>query len=639
MNYSQYIILFFSLLFVHSISAQDVEINIQQTLGNEFHNFSYSILPLNDGGYIVLGDTETDTSSMDYMIIKVMPNGEIEWNKNFGGEGVERPSQIISDYEDGFYVIGSSSSSEGDFSNNYGSFDVWFAHFNFAGKLLWQKNYGGSGTDIGLDIIQKENGNFLIGGTTTSIDNDVEQNHGLTDLWLFEINSEGNILWEKTYGGSDAEYFGGLYNDENNIIFIVGGTKSVDGDVSFNHGEKDVWFIKTDTEGNLLREKTFGGSDSDDGKIIRKSHNSNLILTALTRSEDGDITKLYGMNDFWILEVDKSAELIWQRSYGGSKNDAPKDMLVTEDGYLIGGTTYSFDGNITENKGRSDVWMLKIYPDGVMNWQKTFGGSGVESCTKIVYSLNSNYLTTNNTDSFDFDVENSIGYTDVWMLDYCESFLTKDNIKICKGDSIFWSGNYYTDGGNFSDSYQSKCGLDSLKQLNLNLIDVPVLDAIEGPDLVVEQGFQAYYVSDIDNVIYYWNVKNGVFKDTTNLALVTVKWLVPGNGELTTYALKSDLCSSDTLSLDVYVSGVGVDENNKYKLNLYPNPSSNGIFTISGIEIEKFELYNNMGEKINSRTKINSNKLIVNISDHPKGNYYLKIFTGSKTKTLKLIYH
>jgi len=638
MNFKQYIFLLISLFFIIKSSAQNAEISSQQTLGNEFHNFSYSILPLHDGGYIVLADTESDTTSMDYMIIKVFPDGEIDWQKNYGGEGVERPSQIIADNEDGFYVIGSSSSMEGEYSNNHGSFDVWLAHFNFAGKLLWHKNYGGSGSDNGLDIYMKENGNFLIAGTTNSTDIDIEENNGLNDIWLFEINKEGDILWEKTYGGSDNESFGGMYVNDDKDIFIIGGTKSIDGDVSFNHGDKDVWLVKTNDEGVLIEEMTFGGSDSDDGKVIRQSHTNNLIITALTRSEDGDITKLFGMNDFWILEVNKSCELMWQRSYGGSKNDAPKDMLVTDDGYLIGGTTYSFDGNITENKGRSDVWMLKIYQNGIMNWQKTFGGSGVESCTKIVYSANANYLTANNTDSFDYDIENSIGNTDVWMLDYCETFFTKDNFKICKGDSVFWSGNYYSESGVYNDSYESKCGLDSLKQLNLSVFDVPVLEAIVGPDLVVELSFQEYYTNQIDDVVYYWDLENGVLKDTTYLSNVTVQWQLPGNTKLTTYALKNELCSSDTLSLDVYVSGVGVEENEKLENYVFPNPSSSGIFTVMGIEIDKIELYNNLGEKINSQTTITNNKGIINISDKQKGIYFLRIYSGSKITISKLIY-
>ncbi len=638
MNFKQYLTLVISFIFVLKISAQNAEISTQQTLGNEFHNFSYSILPLNDGGYIVLADTESDTSSMDYMIIKIFPDGEIDWQKNYGGEGVERPSQIIPDNEDGFYVIGSSSSKEGEYSNNHGSFDVWFAQFNFAGKLLWHKNYGGSGSDNGLDIWHKETGNFLIAGTTNSTDIDIEQNNGMSDIWLFEIDNEGNIIWDETYGGSDNEYFGGFYVDENDDIFIVGGTKSVDGDVSFNHGDKDVWLIKTNDEGELLNEKTFGGSDSDDGKIIKQSHTNNLIITSLTRSEDGDITKLFGMNDFWILEVNKSCELMWQRSYGGSKNDAPKDMLVTDDGYLIGGTTYSFDGNITENKGRSDVWMLKIYQNGIMNWQKTFGGSGVESCTKIVYAENANYLTANNTDSFDFDVENSIGNTDVWMLDYCETFFTKDDLKICQGDSVFWSGNYYSEDGVYNDSYESKCGLDSLKQLSLSVFDVPVLEAIEGPDLVVELSFQDYYANQIDNAVYYWDVVNGVLKDTTYLSNVTVQWQVPGNAKLTTYAVKNEICSSDTLYLGVYVSGVGVEENEKLENHIFPNPSSSGLFTVMGIEIDKIELYNNLGEKINSQTTITTNKAVVNISDKPKGIYFLRIYSGSEITISKLVH-
>ncbi|PLX13945.1 MAG: hypothetical protein C0598_02525 [Marinilabiliales bacterium] len=639
MNNRRILILFFSLITIISSVAQDVEISLQQTLGNQFHNFSYSILTLNDGGYILLADTETDTSSMDYFIIKVSPNGEIDWQKNYGGEGVERPSNIIADGDEGFYVIGSSSSNEGDFSNNYGLFDLWFARFNFAGKLLWHKNYGGSGIDNGIDVWQKENGNFIIGATTSSADEDVNHNNGMSDIWLFEISSEGEIIWEQTYGGSENEYLGGLLVDENDSIFLVGGTKSVDGDISFNHGEKDVWFLKTNAQGNLLREKTFGGSDSDDGKIIRKSHNNNLILTAITRSEDGDITKLFGLNDFWVLEVAKNSELIWQRSYGGSMNDAPKDMLVTDDGYLLGGTTYSFDGNITENKGRSDVWMLKIYPDGVMTWQKTFGGSGVESCTKIVYSKTYNYLTANNSDSFDFDVEDHIGETDLWMLDFCESFLTLDKIDVCMGDSIFWDGNYYSQAGNYSAQYISKCGLDSLKQLFLNTIEVPDLEFINGDDWVVELSLHDYSVPEYDNLVYYWSVENGIFKDTTYSNETSIQWLTSGNGNVMTYAIKKELCSTDTLELDVYVSGVGVQENGLSNLIIYPNPSSNGLFTIKGDYFEGFQIFNSVGMSLDLKTQNSNNSTVIDLSDKQKGIYFLKLSTGSKSIVRKLIYY
>ncbi len=620
------------------VRSQDVEINTQQTLGNEDHNFTYSILPLGDGGYILLADTETDTMSMDYLLIKVLADGQIDWQKTFGGEAVERPSQIISDNAGGFYVIGSSSSSKNEYANNHGLFDVWLCRFSLAGKLLWQKNYGGSGIDFGIDIKLKPNGNFLIGASTTSGDVDVSENKGMTDFWLLELDSDGNIIWQKTYGGSGNEYFDGFLVDDNDSIYLLGGTKSIDGDVSFNHGEKDVWLVKTNKQGDLLWEKTYGGSDSDEGKCIRKSHNENVILTAISRSDDGDITKSFGLNDFWVLEVDKNSDLLWQRSFGGSKNDAPKDMLLADDGYLIGGTTYSFDGNITENKGRGDVWMLKIYKDGVINWQKTFGGSGVESCTKIVYSENANYLSSNNTDSFDFDIDESIGKTDAWMLDLCETFAPRDNISICKGDSILWENNYYGESGVYTESFQSKCGLDSIRKLVLEVIEVPGLNSISGPNLVTEFTAEVYFVDDYEGLQYYWEVENGNFKDSIFLSHNQVIWHGPGNGLLSVYAIKKQQCSTDTVFLDVYVSGVGVGENPDKSVSVYPNPSKSGLFYINSDKKFDYELISQFGVKLSEGHYSPGSQLTIDISPYPKSIYYLGISMENKVVFKKLIH-
>ncbi|NOY49936.1 MAG: T9SS type A sorting domain-containing protein [Chlorobi bacterium] len=631
-------IMSFLLLSFVMAKSQDIDISSQQTLGNIDHNFTYSILPLSGGGYILLADTETDSMSMDYLLIKVLADGQIDWQKTFGGEAVERPSQIITDNDGGFYVIGSSSSSQGDFSNNHGLFDVWLTRFSLAGKLLWQRNYGGSGIDFGIDIKLKQNGNFLIGASTTSGDGDVSENKGMTDFWLLELAPDGDIIWEKTYGGSENEYFDNFFIDEYDSIFMLGGTKSVDGDISFNHGNKDVWLVKTDNQGYLLWEKTYGGSDSDEGKCIRKSHNGNVILTAISRSDDGDITKSFGLNDFWVLEVDKNSDLLWQRSFGGSKNDVPKDMLLTDDGYLIGGTTYSFDGNITENKGRGDVWMLKIYKDGVINWQKTFGGSGVESCTKIVYSENANYLSSNNTDSFDFDIDESIGKTDAWMLDLCETFAPRDNISICEGDSILWENNYYGESGVYTESFQSKCGLDSIRKLVLEVIEVPGLNSISGPSLVTEFTAEVYFVDDYEGLQYFWEVENGTFKDSVFLSHNQVVWHGSGNGLLSAYAIKKQQCSTDTVFLDVYVSGVGVGENPDKLVSVYPNPSKSGLFYINSDKKFDYELISQFGVKLSEGYYSPGSQLTIDISRYPKSIYYLGISMENKVVFKKLIH-
>jgi len=623
-----------------STYSQNSQINGQITLGNEFHNFAYSLIMLDDGSYLVLGDTETDTNSMDILVAMVSDSNTLIWQKTYGGSGVDRPSKIIQLSDEEFLILGSTSSADGDIAENSGLYDFWLLKINKAGKLLWEKTYGGSENDFGIDIFRRDD-IFYIAGYSFSNDGDISDNKGGSDYWLLKLDQNFQILWEKNYGGSDNENLKDLLVLENDNILLLGGTNSSDGDVSLNKGEKDVWLVETDEYGQILYENTYGGSDNEEGKAIWLTENGDLIVGAVTKSTDGDISKSFGLNDFWLMGIDSVGQLQWQKSYGGSRNDVLKDVLSTDDGYLLVGNTYSYNGNITENKGRSDVWYLKVYKDGDFNWQTTYGGSGNDNCAAVVKANNSTYLMANYSDSFDYDVENHIGETDIWMLEICESFLTLDKIVYCSGDSVLWSGNYYSFPGEYLDSFSSQCGLDSIKRLLLTEVQTPELPIIYGPDWATEFGNSIYTVEDIPDLKHSWGITNGVFKDTTNFAHATALWASSGNGSISVFSVREEMCKSDTAFKEVYISGVGVEEKlTEDKILVFPNPSDKGIFSIklsSGLSVDRIEVYNIYSKKIFSVANPGS-QFKVDLGNNPEGVYLLSIHIGDNSYVKRLVF-
>jgi len=639
MNNLKYIFLVVLLLAVDSIYCQYSQINGQKTIGNLKHNFSYSVVSVEDGGYIILGDTETDTNSMDYFVTRLSATNEIIWQKTYGGSGVDRPSEIVKDGNNGFLIIGSTSSDDGDIDFNHGLYDYWLININANGDLIWQKTYGGSNNDFGVDVGILSNSEIFVGGNSTSLDGDVTSLNGGIDFWLIKLNETGEILWDKNYGGSDDESLKDLLVDGNSGLYLLGGSRSSDGDVSFNHGEKDVWLTKLSSVGELLWEKSFGGSNNEEGKVSLFTQDSSLIVGTVSNSTDGDLTKNYGLNDYWVFSIDGSGNLIWQRSFGGSRADVLKDILKTDDGFIIGGSSNSFDGNLTENKGLSDVWFVKIYSNGVLNWQTSYGGSGSDNCSKIIKGTNSSYLTANQSDSFDYDVEGHIGETDIWMLELCESYITKENESICEGDSLEWEGEYYLHAGNFSVQYESQCGLDSTRQLAFNVVNVPTISSISGPTLVTEFTNETYYVNETQGLKYIWFVDNGIFKDTVFIAQASIIWQIAGTGNIAVYSVRENLCISDTSRLEVYVSGVGVEEDVMNRINIYPNPSSNGQFIIQGNGIEEIRLFNQLNSELELRIENYNSDFTIDLSHYTKGIYLLKIKIDDKYYVSKIIYN
>jgi len=168
------------------------------------------------------------------------------------------------------------------------------------GNKVWSKVFGGSKADDLKDIIQTSDGGYIAVGKAISTDGDILGNLGNSDGWIIKFNSAGDKVWSKVFGGSDYDYLYSIVQSSDGGYIAVGDTKSNNGDISANHGDRDGWIIKTDADGIKLWSKVFGGSGSDILFDIAWISDFVYITAGQTQSTDGDISDHKGSRDGWI---------------------------------------------------------------------------------------------------------------------------------------------------------------------------------------------------------------------------------------------------------------------------------------------------------------------------------------------------
>ena len=303
-----------------------------------------------------------------------------------------------------------------------------FIFLNAQPEIDWQKCLGGSGIDYPNTIIQTIDGGYIFSGTTTSVDGDVTGNNGDRDTWVVKLSTSGDIEWQKCLGGSQSDNplgvgrSGLLIQTNDNGYLVVGATQSNDGDVSGNHGARDGWVVKLSTSGNIEWQKCLGGSSSEDISSVIQTSNGDYVLVGGTNSNDGDVSGLNGTNDAWILKLSPNGTILWQNCLGGSAGDGASSVIETQSGgYFVSGWSHSNDGDVLENKGSSDGWVVKLSNNGTIEWQKTFGGSGTDRLNAAKQTSNGNYITIGYSNSNNGDVLGNHGSYDIWALELTDS--------------------------------------------------------------------------------------------------------------------------------------------------------------------------------------------------------------------------
>jgi PKD repeat protein len=360
-----------------------------------------------------------------------------KWQKCYGGTVQDIPGGVIKTHDGSIVLLGNVDSQNGDITGNHGSTDIWLTKTDSVGNIIWRKTFGGTSIDVGISVIELANGKFLIAGYSSSADGDFPNNKGAFDVLLICADANGNMLWYKNYGGTAVDLCYTMIQAADGSFILAGASYSSDVDLTINRGAQDMWIFKVDVNGNLLWQLSAGGSQTEIGYALAQDSAGNIYCAGTASSHDGNISYLHGNNDFWVVKVSNSGQLIWNKTYGGTEYETAQCILIDDrQQILIGGYTRSDDQDITLNQGFGDCWLIKINQQGNLLFQKTFGGTGAENLYTILQTSDEGYILACGSTSDDFDIKNTKGFEDVWLLKLDSQF------------AIDWSRNY---GGTGSD--------------------------------------------------------------------------------------------------------------------------------------------------------------------------------------------
>ena len=355
-----------------------------------------------DGGFILVGSVDSEDGDAinsgfhphieddyipDIWVVKVDSEGDIQWQRAFGGSKSEEAWHVIQtdddgdgQKDDGYAIVGKTTSDDFDVSNNHGMQDIWVIKLSATGDLQWEKTIGGSENEWGYRLQQTSDGGYLVVGETYSEDGEVIGYHGgavdphlgrYADAWIVKLNASGtHIQWQKSYGGdfNDVAFDILLTDDDgdgqkDDGFIVVGASESVDGDLLSvpGQGSYDVLLIKFDFSGDIQWQKRIGGTGFDRGYSIIQTLDGGYAVLGSTTSTDGDLagTPSRGDYDFLLLKITAGGTQEYIQTFGGTHHDEGMLIAQAPSGcYIMTGSTESVDGNVPGNYGDMDIWVL-----------------------------------------------------------------------------------------------------------------------------------------------------------------------------------------------------------------------------------------------------------------------------------------
>ncbi len=409
-------ILLIFFLYSYFSSGQTPVVAWDKTLGGSVNEVLQNITQTLDGGFIIGGFSNSYVSgdktiptfgSYDCWIIKTDELGNIEWQKTYGGTDIEESFEILKTSDNGYLLAVSSRSniSGNKIDNSKGFDDYWILKLDANGTILWQKTIGGNAGDLPRSIIETPDGGYLIGGISYSnangdkSENNIGGTNGTADYWLVKIDYIGNIEWQNTIGSTSDDKLEAVLN-ANDGGYIVSGYSN--GPISADKteasvGDYDCWIIKIDSTGSIEWQKTIGGNQKEQLTSMIATEDGNYVFGAISDSNiSGNKTQnSKGLQDFWLIKIDSNGNMLWDKTIGGQGQEGFFNVYEDNNQNLyIGGTSNSnISGDKTENsKGNYDYWIVKTDSSGDILWDKTIGGLNDEFLYSMLYKVSDDSL-------------------------------------------------------------------------------------------------------------------------------------------------------------------------------------------------------------------------------------------------------
>lgn len=351
------------------ISADSPDTLWSKTFGGEKWDGGLSVVETLNGDFIIAGYSESETGGTDVYLVRTTASGDVVWTRKYGGEEDDWAESICVS-SDGYYVVAGTTFSFGEVFA-----DVWLLKIDDDGDTVWSQTYGEEAGDFGWSVCEHSGGGYLITGDSYS-------GGGGWNAYLVKTDKDGNELWTQSFGGSKEDLGAFVIESSDTTYLIVGYSES------FHLSDYDFYLVMTDTAGNVLWERNYGGegwNGYDDAAYgVCKTSGGYLVTGAASSFGAGN-------TDLWVLKIDDAGDSLWSKTYGGEQNDWGEHVCPTSNGFLITGCTYSYGA------GEGDLWLLKIDALGDTQWTRTYGSQVWDAGYCGIQTSDGAYVVTGET--------------------------------------------------------------------------------------------------------------------------------------------------------------------------------------------------------------------------------------------------
>lgn len=452
--------------------SQAPEIEWQKSFGGSSADYGRSICHTPDSGYLLVGETYSNDGDVDDFngdsdawVIRLDSSGNVEWKKCFGGWSVDKGWPVTQTYDLNYVICGEANSENGEASCGGYQHELWIFKINDNGDTLWSKCYGGLSVESGYSIQETNDSCIIVAGIAASSGGDVHGNNGIQDFWILKLDRFGDTLWTKCLGGEDNEFCYSIQETFDHGYIVTGNTRSTAGYVHGNHGKADIWLVKLNSTGDTLWTRCIGGSEDELAYSVIQTADSCFVIAGYTLSNDGDISDSDGEYNMLIAKLDTDGIIKWLKCYG-DYTGAETILEIENSGFLVA-------GNTQDEFGHSDIWLVRLDPMGDTLWTKCFGGSLGETPWSLLQTKDNGYIILGSSYSDDGDVTTNNGNSDYWVIKLnappCEPKYFFNELFLCEGDSVFLEGAYQTIAGTYYDTTLSYQGCDSVIVTNLTV--------------------------------------------------------------------------------------------------------------------------------------------------------------------------
>ncbi len=299
------------------------------------------------------------------------------WTRTYGGSRTEVAYSVQTTPDGGFVVAGYTE------SFGAGGTDAWVLRLDADGNVLWQEALGGAGSDVAYSVRGTSDGGFVVGGYTSA--------RGELEAWVFRLQADGSLVWQRAYGP------GGVYDVRPTLDggFVVAGATT-----AFGAAGLDAWVLRLGPQGDILWQRRYGGGGSDVAYSVRGTSDGGFVVAGFTTSFGA------GSYDAWVLRLDASGNVLWQKAYGGGLQDWAYSVDVTPDGgFVVAGYTESFGA------GRNDVWVFRLDGSGNVQWTATYGDTADDYAYAVQTLPDGGFVVAGYTTSF-----GAVYLGDFWVL-------------------------------------------------------------------------------------------------------------------------------------------------------------------------------------------------------------------------------